>query len=92
MHIVVLHRITDPDEFFSHDAEEISENAPPGAHARQFFPSEDRTSAVCLWEADSIEPVQGYLDQVTDGIAENTYFEVNSEFAMGLPQAAGAGA
>ncbi len=48
MHIVVLHRITDPDEFFSYDAQEVSENAPSDVQARQFFPSQDKTSAVCL--------------------------------------------
>ena len=88
MHIVVQHRITDPEKFFSMDGEEVASGGPPGVQGRQFFPSEDRSSAVCLWEADSIDMLRGYLDPATEGAAENTYFEVDTERAMGLPQAA----
>ncbi len=92
MHIVVQHRITDPDKFFSMDAEEVSGGGPPGVQGRQFYPSEDRTTAVCLWEADSIESLRDYLDPATEGVSENTYFAVDRERAMGLPEAAAAGA
>ncbi len=92
MHVVVKHRITDPDKFFSMDAEEVSGGGPPDVQGRQFFPSTDGSSAVCLWEADSIDSLRGYLDPATEGAAENTYFEVDTERAMGLPEAAAAGA
>jgi len=32
----------------------------------------------CLWEADSIEALQGYLDSATEGVAENASFEVDT--------------
>jgi hypothetical protein len=92
MHIVVQHRITDPEKFFSADAQEVAENAPAGVQARQFFPSEDKSTAVCLWEADSIDAARDYIDSVTAGASDNTYFEVNKEYAMGLPEAAAASA
>jgi hypothetical protein len=57
-----------------------------------FFPSQDRSAAVCLWEADSIDALRDYLDPATAGASENTYFEVNGELAMGLPETAAAGA
>jgi len=88
MHVVVQHRITDPEKFFSTDAEEVAEGGPPGVTGRQFFPSEDKSVAVCLWEADSIDDLRGYLDPATEGASENTYFEVDTEIAMGLPEAA----
>ena len=92
MHVVVHHRITDPEMFFSMDAEEVAGSGPPGVQGRQFFPSTDRSQAVCLWEADSIDVLRDYLDPATAGASENMYFEVDTEQAMGLPEAAAAGA
>jgi hypothetical protein len=92
MHVAVMHRVTDPEKFFSTDAEQIAGGGPPGVQGRQFFPAKDGKSAVCLWEADSIDSLRGYLDSATEGMAENTYFEVDRERAMGLPEAAAAGA
>jgi hypothetical protein len=92
MYVVVQHRITDPEKFYSINAEEVAGSGPPGVQGRQFFPSQDRSAAVCLWEADSIDALRDYLDPATAGASENTYFEVNGELAMGLPETAAAGA
>lgn len=92
MNVVVQHRITDREKFLSTNAEDIGNGGPPGVQVRQFFPSQDSSMAVCLWEADSIDAVRDYLDPATEGIAENTYFEVDTERALGLPEAAAAGA
>ena len=92
MHIVVQHRITDREKFFSANAEEVAGGGPPGVQGRQFFPGQDGSAAVCLWEAPSIDTLREYLDPATEGMAENTYFEVDAERAMGLPETAAAGA
>jgi hypothetical protein len=92
MHVAVVHRITDPEKFFSMDAEEVAGGGPPDVRGRQFFPSTDPSSAVCLWEADSVDSLRGYLDPATAGASENTYFEVDAEHAIGLPEAAATGA
>ena len=92
MYVSVQHRITDPEKFFSMDAEEVAGGGPPGVQGRHFFPSQDRSVAVCLWEADSIDTLRDYLDPATAGVSENTYFEVDRESAMGLPETAAAGA
>ena len=92
MHIVVQHQITDPEKFFSMDAEEVAGGGPPGVQGRQFFPSKDESVAACLWEAGSIDTLRDYLDSATAGVSENTYIEVDTERAMGLPEAAAAGA
>jgi hypothetical protein len=92
MHIVAVHRITDPEKFFSMNAEEVAGGGPPGVQGRQFFPAKGGSTAVCLWEADSIESLRNYLDPATAGASENTYFEVDVERAMGIPEAAAAGA
>jgi hypothetical protein len=88
MNVVVQHRITDPEKFFSMDAEEVSGGGPPGVQGQQFYPSQDKKVAVCLWEADSIDAIRDYLDPATAGASENTYFEVDGERAMGLPETA----
>ena len=90
MHVVVLHRISDPEKFFSMDAEEVSGGGPTGTRGLQFYPSQDKTVAVCLWEADSIDLIRDYLDPATAGASENTYFEVDGDRAMGLPETAAA--
>ena len=92
MHVAVQHRIRDPEEFFSADAQEVAESAPSGVQARQFFSSQDRSTAVCLWEGDSIDAVRSYVDSVTGDSSQNTYFEVDAELAVGLPEAATASA
>ena len=92
MNVVVQHRIIDPEKFNSMDAGEIGSGGPPGVQVRQFFPAQDSSVAVCLWEAPSIDAVRDYLDPATEGVAENTYFEVDAERAMGLPETAAASA
>jgi len=48
--------------------------------------------AFCLWDADAIDNLRNYLDPATAGVTENTYIEVDEESAVGLPEAAAAGA
>lgn len=92
MFVAVQHRIKDPEQFFSGDPQQIADGAPAGVTGRQFLPSQDQSAAVCLWEGDSVDAVRDYVDSVTGDSSENTYFEVNSEFAFGLPEGAAAGA
>ena len=82
--ILVQHRINDPDTFFA-KGDEVVGNAPSGVSSRQFCPSEDHRSAVCLWEG-SLESVRDYVDSVSQGIAENTYYVVDEQNAFGIPE------
>ena len=41
---------------------------------------------MCLWEAGSIDALRDYLDPATEEVAENTYFEVDTQRAMGFPK------
>ena len=47
--------------------------------------SNDR--AVCLWEAHSVEDLKAFLDPLTAQSSRNTYYEVDSTKATGLPSA-----
>jgi hypothetical protein len=49
MHVVIQHRIKDPEQFFAGDPEDVASGGPPGVRGRQFLVSEDKSAAVCLW-------------------------------------------
>ena len=85
MYVVARHRIKDAEAFFS-ASQVAAEDAPAGVYGRQFCPSRDKTEAVCLWEADSVAAVKRYLDELIGEAAENTYFQVSTEDAIGIPQ------
>ena len=91
MYVIAKHRISDPEQFFSRTPE-VAENAPSGTQLLQALPSQDRSEAVCLWEAESVDAVREYVDGQAEGIAENDYFEIDADQAIGLPQGAGASA
>ena len=84
MFVVVEHTITDADAFFK-AAARVAE-APSGIKGLQFFPSISEDRAVCLWQADSIEALKGFLEPLSAQSSHNTYYEVNSTKSMGLPK------
>jgi hypothetical protein len=63
-------------------------NAPPGILPRQFCPSKDLSAATCVWEADSVDAVRDYIDSMLGDSSDNTYFEINTEYALGVPEPA----
>ena len=88
MFVVVEHTITNPDVFFGL-VSKIAE-APPGIKGVQFFPSMSKDRAVCLWQANSVDALKGFLEPLTTQVSRNTYYEVDSTKAMGLPSMASA--
>jgi hypothetical protein len=51
-----------------------------------FCPSQDLFAAAFLLEADSVEAVRDYIEVTLGPSRENSYFEINAEFARGLPE------
>jgi len=88
MHVVVHHRITDRVKFGAIDAQDLAGNAPKSARPCQYLPARDASAAHCVWEAESLDELRDYLDKATGGCCHNTYFEVASESAIGLPESA----
>lgn len=84
MFVVVQHDITNADAFFG-AAESVVGGAPKGLKTAQFFPSNDRKRAMCLWEAPSVDSVKNYLEAKIGSSSRNTYYAVDSKVAMGLP-------
>jgi hypothetical protein len=83
MFVVVEHTITNPDAFFAL-AQRVAE-APSGIKALQFLPSMSKDRAVCLWEANSVDALKGFLEPLSAQSSRNTYYAVDSTKAMGLP-------
>jgi hypothetical protein len=83
MYVVVQHQITNQQTAFSRGERLIkNEGAPPGVRALQFYPSRDGSAVTCLWEADSVESVQGYVDSTLGDSSKNTCYEVNANQAF----------
>jgi hypothetical protein len=87
MFVGIQHRIKNADAMLSR-SEKLAENAPSGVQAHQFYLSADRQFATCIWEADSVDAVRDYIDGVQGDSSQNTYFEVDPQASVGLPQPA----
>jgi hypothetical protein len=83
MYVVVLHEFLDPPTAFARGAKLVmNQDAPYGVRGLQFYPSTDGSRATCLWEAGSVEAVQGYVDSTLGDSSANTCFEVDAEQAF----------
>jgi hypothetical protein len=83
MYVVVNHQIKDPETAFARGDKLIrNEGAPAGARGLQFYPAVDGSAVTCLWEAESVEEIQAYADDVLGDSASNVCFEVNADQAF----------
>jgi hypothetical protein len=91
MYVVVQHQFQDPETALARGEKLIkNEGAPAGVRGLQFYPSTDRSAATCLWEADSVEAIQEYVDSTLGDSSVNTCYEVDADHAfaerpLGLP-------
>jgi hypothetical protein len=98
MYVVVQHQIKDQQAAFSRGEKLMTnEGAPAGVRVLQFYPSRDGSAVSCLWESDSLEAVQGYVDATLGDSSENSCYEVDTEHAFarqppGVRESAGIGA
>jgi hypothetical protein len=86
MFIVVNHKISDPENFWKR----AMENAPllpkdKVQRVMQSLPNADMTASMCLWEADSISALDEYLRSVMGDLSSETYYELNTANALGMP-------
>ena len=93
MYVVVQHQIKDQQTAFSRGEKLIkNEGAPAGVRGLQFYPSADGSAITCLWEADSVEAIQQYVDSTLGDSSRNACYEVDAgqafaERPLGLPAA-----
>ncbi len=89
MYVAIVHRVKDPQAMLSR-GEGLADpsNAPAGMVPRQFCPSKDLSAATSFWEGGSVEAVRDYVDSTLGDASDNTYFEIDTEYAQGLPEPA----
>jgi hypothetical protein len=83
MYVIATHQIQDPTTAFPRGERlQKGEGAPAGVRVLQFYPSADGSQVVCLWEADTVDAVQRYVDETLADSSLNTCYEVNAEPAF----------
>jgi hypothetical protein len=87
VHVVVQHKVVDREKLAAANPQQINDGGPAGVQGLQTLPTADGSMLFCVWETPSVEMLRDYLDPATAGVVENTYFEVDSEHALGLPVA-----
>jgi hypothetical protein len=89
MFIVVEHTILDAQVAFARGQNLLEgRGAPAGVQVRKFYPSTDQSAVICLWEANSLDEVRRYVDEMLGDASENVWFEVDASQALGLPEPA----
>jgi hypothetical protein len=86
MKVGVIHRISDPETAQSRGQSLFDPHE--GVRLLQFIPSQDFSAATCIWEAESIDAVRELVDPTLGDTSKQTYYAVNTEQAVGLPEAA----
>jgi hypothetical protein len=89
MFISVIHRISDPDAFFA-TATGATKDIPADVKLHQTVTSDDRSTAICLWEASSVDRVRGFLEPLLGQFCKNEYVSIDASSSMGLPAGASA--
>lgn len=93
MYVIAHHHISAPEAAGERAQTLINgEGAPPNTRVLQVYPSRDLSLVTCLWESDSVQAVQDYVDTVLGDSSRNNAYEVLAEQAFaeqpaGLPAA-----
>jgi hypothetical protein len=88
----VQHTISEPAVFWnSADPRNLS----PQVKLHHTFPTPDGTRAACIWEADSVDALKGFLEPILGKTSRNEYFQVENREGFArpsrVPQTAAAG-
>jgi hypothetical protein len=89
MFISVIHSISDPDAFRA-TAESAANDIPADIKLHQTMTSNDRSTAICLWEAASVDRVRDLLEPLFGRVCKNEYIPIDPSSSMGLPTAVSA--
>jgi hypothetical protein len=83
VYFVAIHEIKNPETAFPRGRKlQLSEGAPAGTRALQFYPSTDATRVTCLWEGTSADSLQEYVDEALGDSSVNTIYEVQADQAF----------
>ena len=86
MLIIAQHTsINDPEAFWA-KAQAVVSSTPAGTKVLSVYPSQDGKTGTCVWEGDSVDELQKFLDDASEGMATNFCYEVNEVTAFGVPE------
>jgi hypothetical protein len=86
MFVIVWHELVDPPTAFTRGERlKRGEGAPAGTRVLQFYPGTDGRSVTCLWESDSVDDVQAYVDETLGHSSRNTCYAVEEGAAFAEP-------
>ena len=83
MLVIAHHNISNPEGFWS-VAAEVTKELPGNLRVLGVFPATDAKTGTCLWQADSVQEVQEFLDKNAGQHARNFCYEVDEAKSMGL--------
>jgi hypothetical protein len=85
MFIVASHYIKSPAYFWGSAQQNLPNLPECGVHrVLNVFPNLNMDTAICLWEADSIEVLDAWLRENIGDASNDSYYEVNEANAIGL--------
>jgi hypothetical protein len=83
MFVIVWHELLDPPTAFARgEGLKTGDGAPGGTRVLQFLPGTDGTSVTCLWESDSVEDVQSFVDGTLGDASRNTCYALEESVAF----------
>ena len=83
MYVIVLHDIKNPQTAFARGEKLMkNEDAPAGTRVLQFYPASDGSFVTCLLEADSVAPVQRWVDETLGDASVNRCYQVDADQAF----------
>jgi hypothetical protein len=82
MYIMVQHTVSEPAVFWN---SADPRNLPSQVKLHHTFPTPDGTRAVCIWEADSVDVLKGFLEPMLGKASRNEYFQVENREGFARP-------
>jgi hypothetical protein len=82
VHVGVIHRISDPERFEAAEQRALEAGLPEGFSLPIHASTPDHTTAICIWQGESVEAVKELVESVVGEYSENEYFEMEVD---GLP-------
>ncbi len=82
MHVGVIHRISDSQSFEAAEQKALEAGLPEGFSLPIHAATPDHTTAICIWQGESVEAVKELVESVVGDYSENEYFEMEVD---GLP-------
>ena len=81
MHVCVIHRISDPEAFEQAEQKALEAGLPDGIGLPIHAATPDHATAICIWEAPSVDAVRDLVESTVGEYSENEYYEVELETA-----------